>query len=230
MSSPGMPQDDPQQQPLFGQPVVDPQMMALQQMLAQHAMAAPAQSPPVASRLGAIGNIVGPLAGAIVQHRLAQQQGAMQSAAVPELANIMHSADPISGIAASKNPLVRQMLEQMMPGFLKNYQDTQGAVSKATHLGPIDAKNKGLEAAATEPYDAQKAVDIAKGTLPIDVQKAADIEKATLPMKILLQKLGQAPTYAGQAETARHNKVTEGQQGGANMGIGPNPWEQKWGP
>lgn len=232
MSAAGTPQDDDAQQPLFGQPVVDPQLLALRQALAQHAITSPTGGVPVASTIGGISSVVSPLLGMLAQKRIAEQQAQLQNSAVPELANIMHSQDPISAMAASHNPLVRQMVGQMMPGWMKNYQDTQGAVSKATQLGPIDARNKGLESAATEPYEAQRAVDIAKGTLPIDVQKATDIEKATLPMKILLQKLGQAPTYAGQAETARHNLATENIQSGGSSGTDDAnaPWKMKWGP
>lgn len=230
MSSPGMlqpdSQADPQQQPLFGQPVVDPQMLAMRRLMAQQ-MQSPDKDP-IYNPYQAIHHMISPVVGQLIDQRTQKQQADMQNGAAGEFANIMHSQDPVSAMAGSKNPLVRQMIEQMMPGFIKNYQDTQGAVSKATALGPIDAKNKGLEAAATEPYEAKKAVDIATGTAPIEVKKAADIEAATFPLKALLQKLGQAPTYAGQAETARHNRVTEGQASDkleVTTGGYKPPWE-----
>lgn len=224
MSAAGTPQDDDAQQPLFGQPVVDPQLLALRQALAQHAITSPTGGVPVASTIGGISSVVSPLLGMLAQKRIAEQQAQLQNSAVPELANIMHSQDPVSAMAASHNPLVRQMVGQMMPGWMKNYQDTQGAVSKATQLGPIDAKNKGLEAAATEPYEAQKAVDIAKGTEPIEVKKATDIDAATAPLKILLAKLGQASGFAGTAEKKREFDTTQGGSSGTTPGpMGQNP-------
>lgn len=224
MSAAGTPQDDDEQQPLFGQPVVDPQLLALRQALAQHAITSPTGGVPVASTIGGISSVVSPLLGMLAQRRIAEQQAQLQNSAVPELANIMHSQDPISAMAASHNPLVRQMVGQMMPGWMKNYQDTQGAVSKATQLGPIDAKNAGLKADATEPSEVKKAVDIATQTLPIEVKKQTALDAAGAPLKILLAKLGQAGSFAGTAEKAHEFNVTQGGAGGTTPGpLGQNP-------
>jgi len=238
MSSPGLlPGADnqlpEQQSPLFGQPVVDPAILKLHELLAQQLMQQGQQEQPISSWTQVANRAISPLFGALMQKRIAQQQAELQSQAADELPGILSSSDPLKAMAASKNPLVRQMMMSAMPEYLKGSFDTQNDITKETRLGPIRTQNAIDLAKGTEPIEAQKAVDIAKGTSAIELQKAVEQAKQLLPLEMAKIKAGQAATYAGQAETARHNKVMENIQGGGLFGNAtgaPNPWEQKWGP
>lgn len=224
MPMPGAQDPQQQQSPLFGQPVVDPNILKLREALAQQMMMQGQQTQPIQSWTQVADRALSPLAGALMQKHIAQQQAQLQAAASAELPGILSSDDPLKAMAASHNPLVQQMLAGALPDYLKGSFETRNAITKATALGPINTKNAVDLATQTEPIEAKKAVDIAKGTSAVDVAKAIAVAKGTLPFDLEKARAGQAVGFADLAEKKREFEKTQGGSGGAIPGaFGENP-------
>lgn len=225
MSFPGNPDPDAQQQPLLVPPPgANPELIKLQQALAQQMQQQP--SGPVYSPWEALNRVVSPLAGALIQRHLAKQQSEMQQAAMPEIAAALQSEDPLKAMMASHSHFVQQMALQYMPDWMKSSIGLRSKIQERTALDPLDVKKAGDIEAVKEPYAVKQAVDIQKGTIPLEVQKAIDIAKGTLPIDLEKARAGQAATYAGQGETARHNRVMEelaGKKTPQTAPFGQNP-------
>lgn len=231
MSSPGLlpgaDQPPPQQQdPLFGQPVVDPNVLKMREMLAQQMMQQGQGGPPISSWTQVADKALSPLMGIMMQKRVAEQQAQLQKAAMPEFAAALKSGDPMGAFAKSQNPLVQQMLLQAMPDWMKQQALIQAHVSEASQMiGPHVAEANAMIAPKVAEANALIAPKVAETNALAGPQAAASAQKtkadaeAGLATKLKELAAGQAATYAGQAETARHNKAMEGGGGGGGGGT-----------
>lgn len=223
MSSPGMSQDD-EQQPLFGQPTVNPLILALQQAQAQRMGQGGPDSGPIVSPWQAADRVVSPLISALMQKHLANKQMQMQQAAMPEIQAALKSNDPLGALMNSKSPLVQQMAMQYMPDFMKGQMGLHNKIAERTAIDPLDVKKAIDTASGTEPIEVKKATDIAAATIPLEIQKAVGIAKGTLPIDLAKARAGQAVGFADLAEKKREYDLTQGGSAGGTPGpLGQNP-------
>lgn len=237
MSSPGYPMPDDQtqqqQQPLLMPPPGNPALLQLQQALASQMQQQP--SGPAYSPWEALNRAVSPLIGVLMQKHAANQQSALEQAAAPEIAAAFKSGD-IGSLFNSNNPIVRQMAWARMPDYLKAQIANQAEISKRGVTDKMDI------AKDTAEYTGHKTADLnynqqnipnvvaqATALVPVEAKKAGAVSDATIANDLAKVRAGQAATYSGQAETARHNRVMEGLgEDKLNVTTGgyKKPWEQ----
>jgi hypothetical protein len=212
MSFPGYPVapdagDPQQQQPLFGPQIGNPELMKLQEAIAQQLQqAGQGNGGPVSSPYEALHRAVSPLIGVLMQKHVANKQFEAQQAAMPEIAAALQSDDPLRAMMSSKSPLVQQMALQYMPEWMKSSIGLQSKIHERQAIDPMDNAKDAAQ------YGAHKAADLQfnQQNIPNVAGEAKAKAEATLPIDLRKIAAGQAATFAGQAETRRHNMATEG--------------------
>lgn len=227
----------------------DPALSGIQRhrALAQALMQEGQQSGPVASPWAAVNRAVSPLLGALTAKRADEQMGELSASAAPELAQIAQSDNPVALAAASKNPLVRALLPELVQMQVQGGFDTRGAAAREAAVGKAKLsyepdltranaeaqygtqlqyapKIAGATAAAENPYAISRAAGIAKATLPYDIAKTQAAAKASIEAQ--LGALGDTFGGAGPGDSFVAGQTYTDAQGNKAIYRGNGKWEE----